>query len=102
LGKEGRGELGWVGFINGGELGDEEGFVGDNVSIYVGLGKRVDVAPSIQCIDINHHDGGSMDGGPSVGEEFLGPSTELMAGPGVGGYFLDCVAVTDPVEVDAP
>ena len=37
-----------------------------------------------------------------VGEELLGPSTELMAGPTVIGDFLNRITIADPVKMGAP
>ena len=53
-------------------------------------------------VDVGHHDGRSMDGGPIVSEQFLGPSAKLVAGPAVIGDLLDRVTIANPIEVGAP
>ena len=65
-------------------------------------GKRVDVSSAVEGINVDHHGTGPMNGCPSVREEFLGPSAELVAWSVVSGDFVDSVAVADPVEVGAP
>ena len=43
-----------------------------------------------------------MNSGPVVGHEHLGPSAEEVTGSVVVGNPLHCVAVTDPLETNAP
>ena len=60
------------------------------------------MAASIQRVDDCHHDVGSMDGGPSVGEKFLSPAAELVSASMVGGNLLNGITVTNPTEMTAP
>eukprot|EP00977_Amphora_coffeiformis_P021888 scaffold10036_cov95-Amphora_coffeaeformis.AAC.1 len=96
-GRGGRG--GMVGRAAGGVLREEGGVEGSRAGCEGGgQGSRegVQVAASVEGVDVGHHGGGPVDCGPVVHEEFLGPSTELMAGSLIGGNGLDGIAVADP------
>eukprot|EP00977_Amphora_coffeiformis_P003517 scaffold672_cov109-Amphora_coffeaeformis.AAC.1 len=105
-GGDGRGARGgMVGRAAGGVLREEGGVEGSRAGCEGGgQGGRegVQVAASVEGVDVGHHGGGPVDCGPVVHEEFLGPATGLVAGSLIGGNGLDGIAVADPVEVAAP
>eukprot|EP00977_Amphora_coffeiformis_P023870 scaffold14635_cov201-Amphora_coffeaeformis.AAC.3 len=76
--------------------------VGSKAAGLVAKAEEVQVAARVEGVDVGHHGCGTMDCGPVVHEEFLGPATELVAGSLVGGDGLDGIAIADPVEVAAP
>ena len=64
--------------------------------------ERVKVAAAVEGVHVSHHSRRSVDSGPSVGKEFLGPPSKEVAGSAVSGDFLNCVAVANPEEPSSP
>ena len=101
------GEEGWVELGRGGGKGlsesvGQEGLVLDKEGVGFGCSQGVQVAASVEGVNINHHAGVPVDSGPVVSKQFLGPSTEEVTGSVVVGNPLHRVAVTDPPEANAP
>lgn len=74
----------------------------DEVCVGVGGCEVMEASSSVEGVNVDHHGSIAMDGGPNVGEEFLCPSAEHMAGTVIGRNGLDGVAVADPPEVASP
>ena len=67
-----------------------------------GFLEGVQVPAAIEGINIRHHGSRSVDSCPGVGQEFLGPSSQEVAGSIVVGNPLHRVAITDPPEGGSP
>ena len=80
----------------------EVGFILDKEGVHRAGFKGVKVATTIESIHISHHGCRLVDSGPSVGQQFLSPTAELVTGAGVFSDLLDGIAVANPVKVRAP
>ena len=74
----------------------------DDVRVDVGSREAVEVATSVERVNIDHHILVPVYSCPSVCEEFLCPTAKLMAGTVVRGDFVYGVAVTDPEKMAPP
>ena len=93
---------GWAEGVGGGECRRECGFVLEEVHVDLGVLEIIEVAATVEGVDVCHHGCIVMDGCPVVGKEFLCPTAEHVARSIVCSDFVNCIAIADPVKIGTP